>query len=392
MVIAVLTGMLIVGCTNQPPEPAPTETQEEVSPTNTAPAPNTPTPTLPPPTPTETPEINETVELDFVSLEGIQIYYSTYAGIESLVLPCGTGNTPCSESHELVDFSQMTTFNQIDGISLFPGEDQFVFHSGDYSHNGSDDIFAYVFETGFSERLTDTSDYNDTAWLSPDGETLAVVADRNGGGHSYLHTIGQDGCCLTTIPNQLTYDQSPAWSPGGGQIAFFSENRTQAKLFLYTLHNKEVKEIFPNSSMKKSGTAVWSPDGQKLAFVATFDHGVDICIVNFLTNDSDCLAENKLIERLPAWSTDSTSLIYSAFDIESGSEDIYQINADGTARTQITSTGTYHNPEWLNDSFFICETQNLGAGQIILLSFDGTWVQPITTQAGGASLLKIVFP
>ncbi|MEN8242952.1 MAG: hypothetical protein ABFS17_13610 [Chloroflexota bacterium] len=392
LAVNILLGLLIVGCSTQPAEPTPTAATEVIVPTETATVTVMPSPTTPLPTPTDAPEIIEPVELDFSSMEGIQIYYSTTSGIESVLLPCGTENSPCSEGQELVAFSQMTTFTQIERISFFPGEEKFVFSSGDYSHNGSDDLFLYDLATGHSRRLTDTSDYNDTAWLSPDGETLALIADRNGGGHSYLHTIGRDGCCLTTIPNQLTYEKAPAWSPDGEQIAFFSEDRSQAKLFLYTVDTKAVKELLPRLSKKISGAAVWSPDGGKLAFVATLDQGADICIVDFSLNDYFCLAESKHIERLPSWSADGARLLYSAFDIEAGTEDVYQINADGTGKTQITDAGSYRNPVWVNSEFFLCENYNQGESQLILISTDGSWEQPITAQAGGVSLLKVVYP
>jgi TolB protein len=185
----------------------------------------------------------------------------------------------------------------------------------------------------------------------------------------------------------------PAWSPSGNRLAFFSENRTSAKLFVYEANSGEVNELVSRLTIKKGEGLSWSPNGQKLAVLAIFEQGADICIVDFTGFDSLCLAESKHIEGLPSWSFDGSRLIYSAFDIDTGAENIYVINADGSERTQITFDGGYQDPVWLWDSdFFVCEKDSQGASQIMLLSIDGFWEQAITPQIGGISILKVVVP
>lgn len=88
--------------------------------------------------------------------------------------------------------------------------------------------------------------------------------------------------------------------------------------------------------------AVFSPDGQKIAFIRKTGAQIDLYTIPVAGGAATRLTTGRSIYGIPAWSADGTKLSFSS------NQDIYTINADGTGQTNVTNNASANNtfPGW----------------------------------------------
>lgn len=95
-------------------------------------------------------------------------------------------------------------------------------------------------------------------------------------------------------------------------------------------------------------TPVWSPDGQRIAFVTQRDGNREIYLVNANGSDLVNLTQHPSEDWTPAWSPDGKEVGFSSN--RQGNWEIFVVNADGTNLRQITNDGTGNlSPVWSPD-------------------------------------------
>jgi len=105
------------------------------------------------------------------------------------------------------------------------------------------------------------------AW-SPDGSTIAYwngsTTGQDGGPmDAELYTIPATGGTPTRLTNNEIPDIEPAWSPDGGQIAYFSTDRGDLRVMRADGTHDRAVFTQGNSGWAPS----WSPDGRRIAFL-----------------------------------------------------------------------------------------------------------------------------
>ncbi len=177
-------------------------------------------------------------------------------------------------------------------------------------------------------------------------------------------TTGQmPGEKILSEDNAGTINISPAVSPDGRYVAFFSEkNVFTLDLFLYdTREGKIVKKLYSITNnhevdnfnfIESSGT--WSPDGKQFAFVI-FSEGVNkLAILD--------VQKSKLIEEIkpegvpafinPAWSPDGKKIVVSG--LKDGINDLYLYNLETGETKRLTRDYTSNiHPYWSPDGKMI---------------------------------------
>ena len=200
------------------------------------------------------------------------------------------------------------------------------------------------------ERDPEQLKYGTYASLSPDGSRLvysscqyeardssdyrAEAGKRPRLGYEIVN-INIDGTEVGRMTYNNTVDHYPEWSPNGVEIAYFAEARGGPYLYIQAIRGgKRTSNIsvapYP---------PVWSPDGQRLAFLtpvedipAEFGHAI-------YTLGADRTKLNRMGDyttfssTLPTWSPDGERLAF-AHSLAATSS-IYTVNADGTDLRQI---------------------------------------------------------
>jgi Tol biopolymer transport system component len=230
--------------------------------------------------------------------------------------------------------------------------------------------------TSAIQLTTDPAAEFDPSW-SPDGKQIAFRSHRDGDEEIYV--MNTDGTNQTNITDHPQGDFSPAWSLDGERIAFASERAGDLYPNLYLMNPDGTDVINLTDNRSEGEYPAWSPVGSEIAFACYQGGGrsagtspnYDICRINRdgtglvnLTNDATYYMH-------PVWSPDGekiafmserdgwptlpayTPLGYKASC--SGDREIYVINADGTEPVNLTNFPHEDDemPTWIGDSLLI---------------------------------------
>jgi tricorn protease len=150
---------------------------------------------------------------------------------------------------------EMVAFNsQADDFDLAPSSKRFAF-----SIHG--EVFTAPVEEGDLKQITDGSARDRNVSYSPDGKTIAFIADRSGREEIYLTSadgLGEAQKVTEIDTLKLNYN----WSPDSKDIVFTASDDKLRKLNVAT---KQITEL-DSSRYGGMGTPVWSPDGKWIAY------------------------------------------------------------------------------------------------------------------------------
>jgi len=170
------------------------------------------------------------------------------------------------------------------------------------------------------------------------------------GGIEIINSDGTGNVILTRrrcIGSTCYGDSAPVWSPDGTKLAFVA-----------TLPGG-LKEIY---SMNANGTGrtrltttggdtepAWSPDGSKIAFTSTRDGKYEIYVMNADGTGQTRITSNPTgsDSLSPAWSPDGSTITFQR--ASSSNFGIFVMNANGTGQTKIVPSGTAADPAWSPD-------------------------------------------
>ena len=136
-------------------------------------------------------------------------------------------------------------------------------------------------------------------------------------------------------------DQYPEWSPNGKQLAI----RRDTDIYLIDLDGSNPIQL-TDGGIGFNQMASWSPDGKKLAFLSNREGYGSVFVVDAdggipvnLTPKPDGVLATAWGSRAPGWSRNGQYIYFTARrPMVSVSENIFVMNDDGTAVTQLTFT------------------------------------------------------
>ena len=194
------------------------------------------------------------------------------------------------------------------------------------------------------------------AW-SPDGRKLAflagggpVVDDLLRGGCGAppdycfnLYVVNSDGSGLRNLTSKLAAGQGfgaglasdPVWSPDGQKIAFVRLNAglDRSPIYVVKADGSGLRNLTPKPVGAYASPA-WSPDGRKLAFVNDRDGNSEVYVMNANGSGQRNLTRNPAFDGDPAWSPDGRSIAFRS--TRDGNTEIYVMNADGSGQRNLT--------------------------------------------------------
>ena len=237
-------------------------------------------------------------------------------------------------------------------------------------------LAAWVVMLAITRIVRHDTDHWSLAW-SPDGRRIAFVSDRDG--NLEIYAASADGSDLTRLTHNDTDDWSLAWSPDGRRIAFISRLGTDGDDEIYAMNadGSEITRLANSESLSvrpiRYRQLVWSPDGQRIAFVSNRDGNQDIYAANADGSGIIRLTDNDAWDDWLAWSPDGWRIAFSSN--RDGNQDIYAMNADGSEITRLTNNDMEdREPAWSPDGRRIAFSSSYGHAHssIYVMDVDGS--------------------
>jgi len=148
--------------------------------------------------------------------------------------------------------------------------------------------------------------------LSPGGDSLVFVSDRDGNKNLYL-TFSENqklpelararNISTIKLTNSNHDDHSPRWSPDGKSVAFI---RGKGDLIIYNIKKGVERKLLSGWSLKHH---TWSPDSKWLAFSRDDnDYNTDIFVISVKDGTTTNISRHPDEDEFPVWSDDGKKL------------------------------------------------------------------------------------
>lgn len=243
----------------------------------------------------------------------------------------------------------------------------------------------------------------DSSWFRPltppspprtsdrsDGSRIFFISDRvrpdpvASLGHHEIYSMNPDGSDQRRVTHTDGRLTSPAISPDGSRIAFFTTGRPRAsEIFTIDAQGGQPTRLTRMTELGMGARAPdWAPDGKRLAFQSAAP--ADIWVINLDGTGLQQLTFDKAPDATPAWSPDGRRIAFVSQ--RAGKPDVYVMNADGTDQTQVTFGAVLQaepnwsmRVDWSPDGRRLAFTSDRdGNREIYLINADGTGLTRLT--------------
>ena len=193
--------------------------------------------------------------------------------------------------------------------------------------------------------------------ISPDGEWVVyrrrgmdIMKDRR---TSQLWIIKSDGTGHQKLTSREVNESSPVWSPSGDRIAFVSSTDQGSEIFIYWVGSGQYSRI---SQLERSPAGLaWSPDGDYLAF-SMLVPGKELSLVSPPKKPKGAKwAEAPRITTRLKHEADGSG------KMEPGFRHLFVVPSEGGTPQQITSGDLNYgrSPQWTPDGQYLVFSANL---------------------------------
>ena len=183
--------------------------------------------------------------------------------------------------------------------------------------------------------------------ISPDGKQIVyrrnymdIMKDARQG---RLWIVNTDGTGHMKLTNRDVNEGSAVWSPDGTRLAFSSGTDNGSEIFVYWVKNGKIARL---SQLERSPSGLsWSPDGTQIAFSMLVPEKSPVLIKMPAKPKGAKWASNARVTTRLKYEQDGRGYL------ETGFSHLFVIPADGGTPRQITS-GNYHHrgqPQWTPD-------------------------------------------
>ena len=145
-----------------------------------------------------------------------------------------------------------------------------------------------------------------------------VLFETHRDGNSEIYVMNPDGTQPINLTNDLSDDRFPVWSPDGTKIAFVATRDGNSEIYVMDADGSNPRNL--TTHPESDYFPAWSPDGNMIAFMTDRESSVPLIL-------------------------DATPKIMIEFNVE-----IFVMNADGTGQTNLTEHVAWDGfPSWSPD-------------------------------------------
>ena len=238
-----------------------------------------------------------------------------------------------------------------------PDRQKIAFMSG---RDGDVDIYVMVADGSDVQRLTRYRGFDASPAWSPDGHQITFVRDMDPpatgpvyppSGNQSIYVMDSDG----SNERLAEFPTGGSWSPDGERIVFVANFDGFSEISVMDSDGSNVQQLTHTPGRDAWNLAPkWSPDGQKIVFDSTRDGNFEIYVMDADGSNVQRLTHNAKVDSRPAWSPDGQRIVFSSS--RDGSSDkpnilaereIYVMDADGGNVERLTSNNHYDgHPDW----------------------------------------------
>jgi Tol biopolymer transport system component len=148
---------------------------------------------------------------------------------------------------------------------------------------------------------------------------------------------------------QSTRDGSPAWSPDGKRIAFYSERDGNAELYVMNADGSDERRL--TRTPADEGYPSWSPDGRTVSFDTDRDGNFEVYAMDADGGNVRRLTNNPASDVSASWSPDGSRIVFMSNrdGAQQSDFDVYAMAASGGEATRLTRTGSSWFPTYSAD-------------------------------------------
>ena len=215
------------------------------------------------------------------------------------------------------------------------GHGQIVFIAGEYTDQQDFEFYLMNADGSHLRNVTNTSSYNNFPAWSPDGMQIAFASQR-GEKQLHIYVMNHDGTALRRLTDGVTNDYFPTWSPNGQKIAFIEYNDGDASIYVIDADVSERQQLTAPVAVSNFYPLVWSPDGTQIAFTLQPEDGLpEAYVVDVATGMLHNVSDNPAWDMYPSWSPDGTQFAF--LSNRNGGFEIYAMNVDGSKSSSCQS-------------------------------------------------------
>jgi TolB protein len=162
---------------------------------------------------------------------------------------------------------------------------------------------------------------------------------------------------------------SPAWSPDGKRLAFYSDRNGTFDLFVVSVESGEIEPLARHPSIDRFPR--FSPDGKWIAFTSFRDGESALYRVGTAGGEPERLSRGRA--NYPAWSRDGKRVYFT--QPRGGDDNIWQVSADGADEGPVTEfagkRGQLGREALATDGRYLYFTWEEDKGDIWVMDVDG---------------------